>query len=703
MSSGCFNLNLTSCAGAPVVDAGVTPEPPEEPGLEGDPDADAGLDTVAQTSADTRLWAALERGEIDEKTLALYHVLSWVAPSHLPPAFARSDVEPPASPQLFRQAMQSIASYTPEQQALLTAIMVDPSDPRFLSFAMGFGSPGCVEAVKRGAFATGTPITTRHFNLEVYVGVPIADPDPQAAADQLRAQIAAHLQDPVTTTGLVAGTTTFGEYLDRVYDKYVELGFPAPRGGARATIRVFDCDGFQEVAYADLNKNEVTVSRGLGFLDPQLSKVVLPHEIFHLFEVEAPDHPNKHYWWPFEAMATAMEHLIAPEVMRWSGIPAPGSLAAMRSWWTPMNRSFLCPEEPFHSVNHNVCKQAAAPSADFPGRSRSLYPGSYSKFVYFLWLAKRSGLGALRSFWVGYAGASGDPRGEILDSALSDFQLALLGDVPPEQSFEPRDRNRFVERGAGLDLPVRSRARYTFAAEAPFLQRGWGHAADVVQGSAAAPTELVGETFPLQPGATWRLFVEEPAPPAELTPTASTVVWDTNGSPKVRAHPVDGAAQGTPRFVPLPLVDLTTTDTWFLLAPDHRRTVMVFTNPVMASPLTARFGVTSAPECFRRCVGWLRPQVAPCCPTECEGQDADCVRNCQDDGDMHTDRANSMCLELCNVDDTPWSIRLMGTGYDSYAQALCATTLVPACRSAPAGLVPFTGQPMNCRQIANKE
>jgi hypothetical protein len=58
-----------------------------------------------------------------------------------------------------------------------------------------------------------------------------------------------------------------------------------------------------------------------------------------------------------------------------------------------------------------------------------------------------------------------------------------------------------------------------------------------------------------------------------------------------------------------------------------------------------------------------------------------------------------MCLDLCNVDDTPWSTKLMGSGY----QALCATTLVPACSSAPAGLVPFTGQPMTCRQIANLE
>jgi hypothetical protein len=214
---------------------------------------------------------------------------------------------------------------------------------------------------------------------------------------------------------------------------------------------------------------------------------------------------------------------------------------------------------------------------------------------------------------------------------------------------------------------------------------------------------LDGLGFPLQAGATWRLFVDEPTRPEQLTPTFSSVVWETSGNAMVRAHSVPQTGSAVRRFVPLPLIDLSTTDRWFLLAPDHRQTVMVFTNRQLSSELTARFGVTSGPECFRQCVPWLVPQIPPCCPTECEGSAPDCVPQCRSDTNAHTDRANSMCADLCNVDDTPWSSRLMGSGYDSYVGALCATSLVPVCSTAPAGLVPFTGQPMNCTQITNRE
>jgi hypothetical protein len=696
--SGCFG----SCQrGLAPLDAG-TGTGPEEPGLLADDDADAGYHEVAARSASTRLWEAHARGELDQRTVALYHLLSYVAPSQLPPEFAPGEVEPPADFSLIRQALAAYATYTPEQRATLDAFIAPQGDGRFFNFAAGAGMPGCFDA-PRGALVTANVVTTRHLDFRVILGVSATDPTPQATADAFATLIASALAVPITNQGLVSGSFALSEYFDRVYEKYVELGFTAPvAAGARVPVYVTNCEGFSEGGFAEPNTRRIFVSHKLSLLDPQLSKVVLPHEIFHLFELDAPDHPNAHYQWPFEAMAVAMEHLVSPGVMRWSGIPAPGTL--LPKWFTPMNRRFRCPEEPFHSNNVGVCRRAATPASAFPGRSGVLYAGSYSRFVYFLWLERRAGLSSLRSYWSNFANAGGDPRGTIEDQALADFELALLGDGPPLQSFKPDDRARFTQAGSGLDQPVRARLRYTFAAEAPFLQRGVGHAADTTPGSSVEPTLLDGTDFPLQPGATWRVFVEEPRPGALVAPTASTLVWERTPSAILRAHPAKPDSP-TRELVPLELLDLTTTNTFFFLSPSHRQTVMTFTNPPSAtSPITSRFGVTSGPECYSQCVAWLQPQVAPCCPESCRGSDSPtCVPECQAATDLHFDMASSMCAELCNADDDPWGSKLAGSGYESYAQKLCMGSTVPACFNASSGLVPFVKQPMSCTQIFNLE
>lgn len=694
--SGCFGSCLPT---RPADDAG-TGSGPEEPGLLGDADADAGFNAVAERSSATRLREAFEQGELDQPTLALYHLLSHVAPSRLPAQFAPVGAEPPADFALMRQAIEGAASYPADQRAIIEALTAPEGDGRFFSFASGAGMRGCFEAPRAG-LATAPIISTRHFEYRVVLGTAATDPNPQATADAFATLVGAALAAPMRNDGLVTGDFALSEYFDRVYEKYAELGYVAPvAAGARVVVYFTNCDGFSEGAFAEPNTRRIFASHKFSVLDPQLSKVVLPHEIFHLFELEAPDHANLHYQWPFEAMAVAMEHLVSPKVMRWSGVPAPGTL--LPEIFTPMNRRFLCPEEPMHSDNAGVCKRGAAPSQAFPGRDRKLYQGSYSRFVYFLWLERRNGLASLRAFWTNFANAGGDPRDTILDEALADFELALLGDEPPRESFKREDRTRFTHPGAGLDPPVRARHRYTFAAEAPFLQRGVGHAADTTPGSESEPRLLDGTGFPLAPGATWRLFVEEPRPPA-LTPTASSVVWQAVPSALVRVRPVDPDPAKLRGLRPLDLMDLSTSRGWLLLSPTDRQTVLTFTNPTRASPITTRFGVTAGPECHSQCVAWLRPQIAPCCPESCRDSGPECVPECQADTAMQSDLATNKCGELCNADDEPWNQKLLGSGYESYAQKLCEGSTVPACFRAASGLVPFVKQPMTCTQIFGLE
>ena len=441
----------------------------------GGPPGDGG--TVPQSSADL-ITAALQNGQIDEKTWALYELLAQYSPQRLPQQFAAQAVTndlPSVTPALV--ARQHMAEYDATQAAAVNAMLAQPSDPNWLGFPSGMPLLGFVPGDDSSAcysafgFDEGKPSPQR------YLGAPFPTPKghfaiyPMApgsltAADEstFRTRIQNALAAPTPKVG-GSGSETFAEYLDEVYDAYVSAGMAPPTtlpaetadGGTTGTIPIYlaVCDGATNAAAAS-PAGFIFASVGLALQDEPLRRVVLPHETFHIFEFALGIDASTDNSWPYEASAVAMEDVVAPDVRRWNGAYA-SSPDLPPKLGRPMDRMFQCPEEPLHWFMQGSCWYRSAS----PSGARH-YSSEYSRFVLMKYLLRNTNY-TMSSFWTQYKMAGGDPSGLISDGTLTNLHMALLGDAAGKAWFDPADRTAMIpDGGTANDLATSDGARYTY-------------------------------------------------------------------------------------------------------------------------------------------------------------------------------------------------------------------------------------------------
>lgn len=667
----------------------------------GEPRNEAALEAMLTRSSEAKLQEALDRGELTTGLAALYHVYARHAPHLLPAAYATEATDAPAPTFAWSKvALASRASYTPEQQANLDAIFARPGTPQFRNFnvAPPADTPRCIATLAPNSERL-LVMETQHFSYFVLASTAAAaGGDLAATIAPIAARLTTALEAPIANEGAVSGSFSLKNYFEAVYAYYVASGFTPPTSlpevqanGGKVPVYAFGCGTLGEDAGAEPIGN-MYVSIKLAFEDPALKKVVLPHELAHLFTADAPT-AGAHVSWPFEAMATALEHLVSKEVRRWSAVKAPGT--TLGGYFTGMNRSFACPEEPFHSSLRGRCRTAIGDTT-FPGRLQGRYQGDYSKFVFFLWYYRQHGSvpRALSSWWQQYVGAGGIPHTLVSAAELSDFQLALLGDVAGQpKAFDPEDRARFDAPAADLDFAPPLRQRYTFRFEDElFVPNNYRLAG--VASSSQEPKVPDTRPFPLKPGATARILVEIPALPLmPAFPGLPTVTWQDEGPTPVRKVHYVGGSAGFPNrsFIPWDAAEAEIDASTFGISPTATRNLLV----VLTSPpspgggdLRTRWGVSLGSQCAELCALRYQDQRLGCCGTVCarapyEGCTADCR-------DAHADpRAESdFCIEYCTGTGENYSQLFSGDPYASAAAKICGAGEVAP--TTPSGLVPIS-------------
>jgi hypothetical protein len=363
----------------------------------------------------------------------------------------------------------------------------------------------------------GAPIDTEHLRIKVVLPK-ATDAAVGAAVHKRITEALASAEDAVGG----GGGTNFRDYLDRVFEHYrdtLKLPTPATRlnaplaNGGRLPIYVGLCDEpYTSDAFGNIVEGWIFISVKIGFEHPELRRVIIPHEMFHIFQgvdtTACGDNPDKE--WPWDAAAVAVEDLIAPQVKRWSGkYAATAFFPAAGKALDPLDRCFRCPEEPLHTSYGGACKNRGAGAA-------AAYRGDYSKFILFKYLMRNTGL-TLGSFWASYAAAGCDPKpvlekDDYSKSLLADFQLALLADKKgaAKPAFDPADRALFRRAGLSVDLAASDPARYTYHLDPSLTYAKW-------EGQRVAPADvssngplarLDSSALPLRPGATHRLLLE---------------------------------------------------------------------------------------------------------------------------------------------------------------------------------------------------
>lgn len=385
------------------------------------------------TSADL-IDAAARAGAFGALDQAWYRFLADVAPGLLPDAY-RAAVATRGPPDVSHYAVlrEHVAELDASRRDVFRALTARPDAPAFLTLpsgrglAFGAGTPTCESlyaSPARAAVAPGGPVETRHFSF-----VPVVRVGAALARDgELRQRVTRAL---AATTGNLPGaapaTLPLGDYLDAVFEHYRgALGLASPVAeGARVAVYVATCDG--ELNTARAYEGHIFAGVGLALEEPTFRRVVLPHELAHLFQLRAVHVQSEFDAWPFEAMATYVEDLVAPDVRRWRGGRAPGDGLPAAFARARFDRAFQCFEEDFHAVAGGRCRAAPAPRA-----SRVAGPGDYSRFALFHHLAAtRPGFaaGGLARFLADWAAAGGDPRRVVTDDLLARFGIALVGDA----------------------------------------------------------------------------------------------------------------------------------------------------------------------------------------------------------------------------------------------------------------------------------
>lgn len=470
-------------------------------------------------------------GVIDDALAAYYVVLAQFSPARLPPAYyAAVPYWSPPSVTWLRAVRASYDQYTPQQQAAIDAMLSRPDQDGWLDFpaAMpvrpllrdGTDETGCRSRFAHPAGGTperhffGAPdVTTAHFHIRGIVPT-AAD---AAQQDIIAPRLQAALASPVPDVG-GGPPVPFADYLDHVFEHYVTtLGMRDPTfalsaplaDGGRIPIDVALCDGPVNDIFAEPNEGWIFASLQAGFEDPDLRRVVIPHELFHLVQAMYDIPGGAGSDWPFEATAVAVEDQLAPDVRRWTGAYAGRNLFPY-GVADAFDRLFQCPEEPIHSsAEGGRCIRA-------PARQR--YSGAYSRFALVKFLERNHGF-QIPTFWDDYEAAGGFPEGLIPAAQLGELQVALLGD-PAAALFDPADRAAFFDPlrpFASPDLPASEPDRYTFRLD-PL--RAAASVADRVTPTDAfssartlpsLATGLAPVGMPLVAGGTHRLLLEVPA------------------------------------------------------------------------------------------------------------------------------------------------------------------------------------------------
>ena len=467
----------------------------------------------------------LDDGTIDPKTAALYELLAQFSPLRLP---AKYDVgrrfrgPPSVLPML--TAMAHLGEYGPVEKAAVQAMLASPEDPHWLvfpaempvrNFTEGQDS-SCWQHYNVGEHGVGTSdfgsaISTGHFVIQPLAPSGFSVP----GQPQLRERIEKAIRDG-----------KLGDYLDSVYEKFkndlkmkepTSLKWVAAHDG-KVPIFVGACDGDnQAFAHPD---GFIFVSVQAAFDDPTFRRVVIPHELFHLFEyaytkADYTDGSGTSQAWPYEAFAVAVEDLVAPDVRRWSGRFANSPL--FDGGFPAMNRSFQCPEEPLHSVHEGRCKYRGAMPEPGAGWSR----GDYGKFVLAKFLMRNKRL-VPGDFWQKFAAANGNPQALVEETDAAEFQVALVGDPQGGSAyFDAGDRAAFFLAGqSSCDYDTDNTRRYTYWLDpakiiASKLLRATP--TDNSSRTVEALTRLDATPWPIMPWATHRLLVQVPREAAEGT------------------------------------------------------------------------------------------------------------------------------------------------------------------------------------------
>lgn len=491
------------------------------------PDTDVVVNP-SETSSEERIQEALEQGQLDQKRAALYELLAQFSPERLPPEYySATPLGGLPSIVPMRIAKANLDLYSATERAAVEAMLASPDDPEWLVFPpdMVVQNAGAGGGTCRSAFVTpspsarvfDTPIDTAHFRIKVVAPASATAADKTDLVKRLKAGLASN------TPGVGgSGSVAFGDYLDKVYEYYLNfqgmkdpgsLAGPAANGG-RIPIYVALCDGQTNDAFAEPNDGYIFVSVGIGFEDATLRRVVLPHEIFHVFQ-NAYDIPatSRDWSWVGDASAVEAEDLVAPDVRRWSGAYASSPLLPA-GFANPMDRSFQCPEEPLHTDYLGRCKHRTD--------SGKHYAGAYSKFVVFKFLIQNYGL-RMGEFWTKLKAAGGDPRGLFDDQSIGQMQLALLGDLAGRNPyFDSGDRAAFFTAGTtSVDLPASNPDRYTYRMDPGAYGKSVAYRIAPSMDSSLSQTlkRLDNSSQPIQPGGgTQRILLEVPDAIASMPP-----------------------------------------------------------------------------------------------------------------------------------------------------------------------------------------
>lgn len=692
------------------VDAGLV-EDGGRPDVGGEPQNSPAEEATLSRAPEALLQDALDTGQLTLEQAALYNVYAQFATHLLPPEYRGDASAPPADTFAWAALAQaSRASYTPAEQANLDAIFAPPGTREFRSFNVApDGAARCIDSLPDGNESRVLVQETAHFKYFVLgSSVAAGGGAPADAVPGLVARLNAALDAGVANQGAVSGSFALKDYFEAVYAYYVASGFRAPTSlpevvanGGKIPVYVYGCGDLPEGAHAVPN-GEMFASLKLSFEDPPLRKVVVPHELAHLFTSDAPT-LGPHHAWPFEAIATALEHVVSSEVRRWSSVKDPTT--TQPQLYEAMNRAFACPEEPFHAALRGACRTNLA-GAKFPGRTQGRYAGDYSKFVFFTWYRRQHGdsTAQLAAWWQQYVGAGGNPKNLITTAELADFNLALLGDVEGQPAaFDPKDRAAFDDPAAKLDFapPLRERYTFRFEEERYFLNN---YRSAGVPVSSKAPQVPDTESFPLQPGATARILVEVPT--LELVPAfpgLPTVTWKDDGpTPERRLHYVRGPRHFPDRhFVPFDATEAMLEPESLVLIPTGTRNLLVvLTTPPQTGtpPLRTRWGVTIGHKCTELCALHYNPQRLSCCGPACAANPYEgCVADCRD---VYVDpRAEvAFCEEYCQGGSESYPVLFSGDPYAAAASEICRVANVPV--TTPSGLVSIaTWAEVGCAEL----
>lgn len=687
-------------------DAGVRPEEAPLP-------ANEALAAWAELGAEAKISAAFEAGTLDEKTAALYGALAQLAPSQLPVEYRAGTAEVVApSYAALLVAKAFAAEYTPAQRALWDTLVARPGTPQFRSFAAAASPGNCWEGQLDGTTTTQLVDETASLSFKVITNKTGAETAPALAA--LSARAAAALASSVTVTdGALKGTRTLKDHFQAAATSLGSWGFPAPTGlpavaanGGKVPVFITDCSGagFKENGGAT-SEGELYLSLPSAFEDPALRKLIVPHELAHLYTSNVAPR-SKHDAWPVEAIAVALEDELVRDVHRWTPA-APGT--AFQYLYGPMNRAFWCPEEPFHSNNNGKCKDGwdGAGGKVLPGRSVVAYSGDYSRFVFFKWHQAKAGGSpqALAAWWFRYVNAGGDPTSLVSLEGLAQFQDDLLTYSEGADTFTTRDRALFSDPAHWLDIEPALRGRYTFRFELQEYQSHLWRLAPGQNASSREPKSPDSATFLQQPGSTHRVLVELPDLVAEdLGWQLAALTYEHQGaSPKITfRYLVESGGLPSRRRLPASLQEISLLELgWLPFSPttssSHYVLVQATTPPTRTAPRTrGRWGVSIPRRCGELCMAHYRPQALECCPAYCAGsEDPQCLPQCRQY--VAPDAPLAFCGSACFGKNEPYA-NTDGTAEQVVGPALCSIAGVP--EETSSGLVPLSSwPPVSCTNL----